>query len=259
MIHEILIVPTAGAIGGEWHPGAWSGVMHEVDIVDGYVRALCDELDLQRIRHRTLPTRNQPGIPYESRHEHIEDNQLVLHCRIGWDDRPVMRPNWSHVTFGRGASNKLARIVSDALGTWGRCYVFGHESRNPTRDTETPLLNVAGAPALEIVPFAINGHEAGEYARRLRTLGRDLAWAIHEYIGEQACTGRPAGALQEPPKAPSKLLDSVSTGIPSWVLDPETTPLGLESPTAAARPSPSQPKASPGRSNAGQTKQKTRG
>lgn len=254
MIHQILIVPSAGACGERWSAGFRAGVLHETEVVDGYVRALCDELELRRIRYRVMPTRTLPGIPPELRHEHVEENDLVLSCRLGWETRSQTRPNWSQVTFGKGASNKLARIVSDAIGTWGRCYVYGHESRNPIRDPNDALLNVPGARGLEVVPFAINGDGALEYARRLKALGRDLAWAIHEYIGEEACTGRPAGSLQAPPKAPERSYEA-SSGIPAWVLDPTATPPGLEVPIAAkaARSPQSQ---SNGRSNASQTRQK---
>lgn len=235
-----------------------SGVLHETDIVDAYVAALSDELELRRIRHRIMPTRSVPGVAPADRHRQIEPNDLVLSCRVGWENRPQMRANWSQVIFGMGASNKLARIVSDALGTWGRCYVFGHESRNPVRDPVDALLNVPGSRGLEVIPFAINGTGAIEYAKRLKTLGRDLAWAIHEYLGEEACTGKAAGSLQAPPKAADKVLTEVSTGLPTWVLDPEITPAGLESPLAVTA-SQSQLKASNARGNAGQTKQKTRG
>jgi hypothetical protein len=234
-----------------------SGVLHEADIVDAYVASLCDELELRRIRYRVMSTRTLPGIAPDLRHEDLAANDLVLSCRVGWETRAQMRPNWSQVIFGTGASNKLARIVTDALGTWGRCYVYGHESRNPVRDPQCQLLNVPGTRGLEVVPFAINADGAHEYARRLRALGRDLAWAIHEYIGEEACTGKAAGHLQAPPKTADKMHTEVSTGLPSWVLDPDAMPLGLESPLAA-KASRSQPQDLNARSNSGQRKQKNK-
>ncbi len=221
MIHEVLIVPGVGYCGDDgFDPGHRCRAMHEFSILEGFVRDLSDRLEYQRIRHRVLPVTNSPGIPVAQRPDHLEENQVVVNVRLGWD--PPNAPglhNWSMVRHGDGASVKLARTVTDAIGQWGRCYFFGHQTRNPQRDKKDPLLNKPGTAGLKIVPFAINGPKAWEYARKLKALAESLGWALGEYLGEDACTGKPYQGTQPAPSMAPKPSPVLSfAGLPEWVL-----------------------------------------
>jgi hypothetical protein len=200
MIHEVLIIPGCGHTddSGDWTPGHRHGPLHEVDIVDNYVAALCDELELSRVRYRVMETRRSPGIPLSKRPEYLEPRQLVLHCRLSWDENaPLMAPNGSTVSYSQPSSAKLARIVGESVGQWGKCYVHGHESRNPRR-VEDPLLSVPGTFALTVQPFALNGRGAVEYARRFRSLGTALGWSITEYLAGRASLSKAYTGLRPP-------------------------------------------------------------
>lgn len=220
MIHEVLIVPGAGYGGDEgYDPGHRSGALHEYDLLKRLVADLSDQLELQRIRHQVLPVMASPGIPVSERPQHFQPNQLVCNLRLGWEsrNRPDL-PNWSQVTYGAGTSVRLAKIVTDAVGQWGRCYVHGHQTRNPVRNTRNATLNVAETAGMLVVPFAVNGRQAHEYGRRLKALAESLAWAFDEYLGEDARLGKAYGGLSHaaPPKP---ALSHTWAGLPEWVLE----------------------------------------
>lgn len=198
------------------------GANFEAEILERFTRDLCDMLELQRIRHKVLPVLTSPGVSVEERPKLFEQNQLVINIRLGWETRartpekpPI--PNWSQVTYGAGTSVRLARIVTDAVGQWGRCHVFGHQTRNPTKNNREPLLNVDGTAGMLVVPYAINGRQANEYGRRLRSLAESLAWAFSEYLGDDACTGKPFGGITAP-KTDVPAQTWSWAGLPEWVL-----------------------------------------
>lgn len=227
-IHEILIVPAYGAGGHEgWLTGATWGHVHEVDIVDSYVATLCEELERRRMRFSVMPTRKMPGIAIDDRPKHVNKNQLVIHCRAGWEERQEVRTrNSSQVVFGAHVLIKLPRILSEVLGNWGQLYTHGHEERKPSRDRHSPLLNVEDVPAVEIFPFCVNGPNIDVYAKRYRELGHDIAWGLQEFLGDQVCTGKPAGRLEQVTKKDVNYLPD--TGLPAWLFSEQMFDIDYE-------------------------------
>ncbi len=219
MIHEVLIAPGIGYCGTEdYDPGHMSGAVHEFSVLDSFVRDLCDHLDLGRIRHKVLPVMTSPGVPVAERASLFEPNQLVVNLRLGWERRGTAVPNWSSVAYGGGTSVRFAKIVTDAVGQWGRCYVHGHQTRNPVKNKREPLLNAPETAGMLVTPYAINGRQAIEYGRRLRALAESLAWAFSEYLGDDACTGKPGSGMHVPPSMEMKPSHSYTwTGLPEWV------------------------------------------
>jgi hypothetical protein len=218
LIHEVLLAPGCG-YGGDagFDPGHRCRTMHEFNILDGFVRDLCDAMELQRIRHKVLPVLNSPGIEPDERWKHFEANQLVVNLRLGWDPpSSAGTNNWSQVQHGDFASVKLARTLTDAVGQWGRCHVYGHQTRNPRRDRKDPLLNREETAGVRIIPFALNGPRAWEYATRLKSLAQGLVWAFKEYLGDDACSGKPFKGMEAPP-TPSPT-GGTFAGLPEWVL-----------------------------------------
>lgn len=217
-----MIVPGVGYFGNEgFDPGYKLGTVHEFDVVDSFVRNLCDCLELGRVRHQVLPVMTSPGIEKAERPKFLQPNQLVINVKLGWETRTKANlPNWSSVQYGSGASVRLAKIMTDALGQWGRCYVHGHQARNPSRNERNPLLNAVDTAGVQLIPYAINGRQALEYGRRLKPLAESLAWAIGEYLGDDACTGKPfTGLKQATPETLAVPAHSHTwTGLPEWVL-----------------------------------------
>lgn len=187
-IHEVLIAPAAGYLSaaGKYTLGLSVDNMTEVSIVDKYCRGITDALDDSGVRNRTLPVRKPPGIKEGERHHGIMPNTLILHCRIGWCDKPPSkRPlyNKSRIFQGAGDYGELPELISETMAHWGQIYVIhGHQGCNPVVCDEDPLLKVEGTAGLRLEPFILNGPAAEQYCGKLEELGRDLGRTIADFI-----------------------------------------------------------------------------
>ncbi len=181
-IHEIIIVPAAGHAGqGTYSRGHTLKTLAEVDIVDGYLKRLLDELDISSVRHRVMPTRRAPGVPETERYTLKNDHALHLTCAVGWDTSKSQRceTNISMVSFGPDVPQKLAAGLVEVLGQWGSLYVHGHRRANAYQ---------TDVPGLRVEPFRLNGPHAMQYASKLDQLGRDIGrfiadWCIEKNTG----------------------------------------------------------------------------
>ena len=200
-IHQVLLIPAYGhsTDTGEFDRGRVHDGIAEVDVIDGYMPALMDELDCESIRFRTLETRSRPGVKEKDRPLAVESLSLVVVCGAGWLDKKVVKgKNVSTVTFGQKSSFQLADEVAEAIGQWGACYVFGHKTANPREDNESKLLNVEDTKAVLVEPFGINGPDVREYMKKLDQLGVCIARAIADHLHSrgQAKTHSPLAIVQ---------------------------------------------------------------
>ncbi len=184
-IHSVLIVPDHGHGGtGRYDRGRSIGPFSELDVVNGYVPNLLDELDHDGIRVDIMPTAASPGVPVSHRAGRIETNQLVLHCCAGWGDfgdRAHTVKNITRVFFGLDGSKEIAEEMSEAASEWGQCYVFGHRTANPVRKDD-PVIQVAGSVGIRVEPFMLDGPDASTYLAHLPRLGTALGRAVSNYL-----------------------------------------------------------------------------
>lgn len=185
-MHQVLVVPGRGHSDDEglFDLGRCIGRYSELDVIDGYVSSLVDELENDGIRYQVLPTRQRPGIRAGERFLHVEQFTLVLHLCAGWAEGDAPAKNASSVFFGggTGGARDLAEALSDAMGDWGQCYVFGHRTTKPGRLKTDTLLGVPDTIAARVEPFALNGADVEEYMRRLPALGEALGRAVSGFL-----------------------------------------------------------------------------
>lgn len=183
-VHSVLIVPGYGhsdSFGG-YDRGQVVGRYCELDVVDGYLEPLCDELDSDGVRFEVMDTRSRPGVPAGKRAAKIEGHRLVLHLCAGFDKDPPQAKNLSRVFYRNTGSKDIAEEIAESVSEWGQCFVFGHRTANPSQQSEDPLLDVPNTLAVRIEPFILNGPDADEYMRRLPQLGICLARAVAGYL-----------------------------------------------------------------------------
>lgn len=186
IIHEVVISPAAGhSVAGSYSRGHELENVCELDIVDRYVRSMCDELDHAAIRHRILPVRTPPGISEGTRHEAVLPNCLLLDCRLGWCDKPPSKrgANKSRIFMGQGAVSEMACLIGEAMAHWGHIYIsHDHRGANPIVDQDSPMLTTKGVLGLRLEPFVLNGPDAKTYCTKLEELGRDIGRTIADYM-----------------------------------------------------------------------------
>jgi len=183
-IHTVYIVPAFGHSDalGAYTRGQAFGRYCEMDVVDGYLHTLTEELDSDGIRFEVMPTRRAPGVVEPLRYRHVEPHSLVLHLCSGVTDKAPHAKNISHVYHGGGPSKDIALEISDAVFEWGQCTVFGHRKANPCEHKNDPLLTAPGALGVRIEPFLLNGPDAGDYMTRLANLGVCIGRAVSSYL-----------------------------------------------------------------------------
>lgn len=185
-IHSVLIVPDLGHGGPSCYDrGRSIGRFAELDVIDGYVPALAEELDHDGVRVEVMPTRSSPGVPHATRAGRVEPNQLVIHCCSGWGelaDKPQVVKNITRVFFGETGSKELAEEVSEAASEWGQCFVFGHRTANPHGRKADPVIHVKGSVGIRLEPFMLDGPDANTYLAQLPRLGVAVGRAISNYL-----------------------------------------------------------------------------
>lgn len=183
--HEVLIVPAFGHADahGCYNQGLHIGAYSELDVIDAYLPNLVEELETDGIRYRVLPTRSRPGVPEDRRHLHVERFQLVLHLGVGvYAGRSPPAKNISAVYFGTPLAKDIAKEISEALCTWGQCYVWGHRNSRPEPLKTDPVINADDTLGVKIEPFMLNGPDAKEYLARLPELGTAIGRAVSSYL-----------------------------------------------------------------------------
>jgi hypothetical protein len=194
-VHQVVLVPGYGhsSDSGEYERGRVAGALAEVDIINGYLPSLMDELDIEDIRWTILDTRTRPGVRTAARPAAVEPFSLVVHCLAGWSDKTIKNgKNHTQVAYSQESSFQLADELAESIGQWGHCWAHGHKTANP-RKVEDALLSVAETKAVAIEPFLLNGPDVDAYVRRLDELGVVVARAIAEHLKtrSQAIRGRP--------------------------------------------------------------------
>jgi hypothetical protein len=191
-IHSVLIVPGFGhsANDGTYDRGRAFGRYCELDVVDGYLPNLVEELDIDGIRFEVLPTRSRPGIIVKARERFVTPNHMVLHLGGGWFEGAGTRrgeklappANASAIYYGTSESRHLAKELTEALQSWGQCYVWGHKCAKSELDKDDLLLTREETLAARVEPFHLNGPDVEAYMERLPQLGTALGRAISGYL-----------------------------------------------------------------------------
>ena len=193
-INQILLIPGAGHSDdfGQYHRGASTERIAEVDVVDSYVQTLADILDEYQIRHEVLPTRKPPGIPAAARLSTNESNTLKMELSVGFFivgryGKPRER-NETIVEYSGEFIRPIAEMMCESLSEYGRCCSYGHRTCNP-------ILNKDLAEGcIRVKPFAINGPDVDVFAEHAPAMGKGLGLAIVEAlrVSGEASRGAPA-------------------------------------------------------------------
>lgn len=182
--HAVLIIPSLGHtdLAGRFTRGRLAGNINELDVIDGYVEALVQELEESNIRVEVMDTRSRPGIPMALRHTKIEKHRMVLHCCGGANEGEPSSKNYSMIACGPRNSFAIATAINEAVEDWGSCYVFEHKAAKIAMKHADPVINVEDTIGVRIEPFQINGPKADVYAGKLRQLGVAIAAAVVGYL-----------------------------------------------------------------------------
>lgn len=167
-IHELILIPGAGHAGrGIYERGHQVDAYAEVDLVDLYARTIREELDNSLIRYRMVNTRKAPGTPHTQRFDDVFPHCLAVQLTVGWKASKKATPlhNCSTISAHPSTPGRLVEQLADCLRHWGGLYVHGHRCVEPATQEEF---------GMTIAPFQINGRHAGEYAKHLDKLGRDI-------------------------------------------------------------------------------------
>lgn len=182
--HSVVIVPDYGhsAPDGSYDRGLVCGRYSELDVIDGYLPTLIEELDIDGIRFEVMNTRSPPGVAHDKRHTLIEPHSLVLHLGCGrFDGKAMPSKNISCVYFG-GDGRVHAKELSEALFTWGQCYVYGHRAARPEPMKADRVINAEGAAGIRIEPFMLDGPDTDVYLSRLAELGTAIGRAVSSHL-----------------------------------------------------------------------------
>ena len=181
--HSVLVVPAHGHCDadGRYDHGRRYGRFSQMDVVDGYMHSLIDELDGDGVRHEVMPTRTHPGVCAQDRPRFVEANHLVLHLCAGFSQDPPKTKNMTSVYYGSPQARDIAEEISEAIAEWGHCYVWGHKTANPQLSSD-PLLQVKGSLGVRIEPFVLNGPDSDLYLAKLPQLGTCIGRALVGYL-----------------------------------------------------------------------------
>jgi len=179
---NLIIIPSAGHSddSGKFTRGYVVDTTSEVDVVDSYSRTLMETLEEYGVNFDVMSTRTAPGTMQSRRHLEISKNSLAIELSVGYFETNIKR-NRSDVFYYNDESKKLADMLADTLGDWGRNSSFGH-SRGSPKKLKTPILSVEGAMAVKVAPFAINGPHYEDYLPTAASLGHSLGMALVEFM-----------------------------------------------------------------------------
>jgi N-acetylmuramoyl-L-alanine amidase len=179
MINSIIIDPGHGYIPQmgyqRGHAVNW---ISESDIIDLYVPGIIEELELERLRYKVLPTRKHPGMTLEEKKKEIIESSLVISCHVGLkENEPV---NGSRVLYNNAHSKELAQKLSRVCHQWGKAVNWLHANLGIKR-TSGPLLDIFHATVVELEPFQIDFPDIRSYTEGLDRLGHQIGRLVAEY------------------------------------------------------------------------------
>lgn len=184
LIHRVTLIPAFGHGAAQPRGNLYAGTC-EKDIVDTYLKSLEDELDVENVRHWTMPTHVGTGMTLDERLDMIEANDLVVILGCGWDESEVATvSNRTTTSYAQKPSCKVAAELGTAIGQWGVCYRHGHKARTPVL-RKNPLMAVPDTYGVMLEPFELDGPGMREYTRRLDELGIVIARTIGDIIRRQ--------------------------------------------------------------------------
>lgn len=179
-INSILLIPGAGwsDATGRFSRGATVDAIAEVDVVDLYLGPLYDYLEECNVRVEILPTRKTPGVSEDARLllEYPGTVQIDLRCGLTRWDGEKRKHNESIVFYSGRHVRRMADRIAEGLGEWGRCSSFGHREGDAREFDAAP-------GSIRILPFCLNGPDAQAYLSRLDALGKELGYAVVQYLG----------------------------------------------------------------------------
>ncbi len=173
-VNQVVVIP-------EFYSGKGYGrIFEKVSEFDGmisYLHTLCDALDDDGIRY-TMYNEADPILPHT----------LLIHASIGWFEpnkkgpKKCISSNISTLSYGKG-STTLAKLFSEAMSDWGKCYVdFHHKTAEPKSEPKSTYLNYENTFSVSVSPFMVNAPNAEKYVEHAPVLGKMLANCIHEFV-----------------------------------------------------------------------------
>lgn len=175
---HVTVIPSAGHSddSGKYTRGRSVDTTSEVDIVDQYTRTVSETLEEYGISFKVMETRKAPGVKESERPSRVDSNSMVLELAVGWFETNPKK-NRSEIYYYSKKSKKLAAMVADAIGDWGRCTSYEHVTCCP-KEAVTKI----GNDGIRVEPFALNGPNYADYLPRMASLGRALAMSVIEFI-----------------------------------------------------------------------------
>lgn len=187
-LHQVTLIPGYGHVTetGEFDMGERVGTSTQMDVMHDYMAAIKDNLELHRIRYNAMEVGLNQKIPHEDRYRLIDPNTLVLHLCCGWFDQKTnseRQHNQSSIYYANSDSSQFAKEISEVLGDWGQCLVYGHRAAIPKllKTKGHKILKSEQCVSVRIEPFATNGPHADIYLDNLDNLGMQIALAVSNY------------------------------------------------------------------------------
>jgi len=179
---HVTIIPAAGHSDdeGKYTRGRYVDTISEVEIVDQYSRTLCEILEEYGVSHSVMDTRRAPGVKESERLGSVRQGSIFVGLGVGWFDN-LLKRNRSEVFYVTPESRKLAAMVGETVGDWGRCSSYKHVAGNP-KELRNGFLRVSGPVGILLEPFALNGPHYCDYLPMLGSLGRYVGMTIIEYM-----------------------------------------------------------------------------
>ncbi len=175
-INQVVLVPGVPRVGDHGHT---FGHYSEKEAIYEYVESTLEHLEEDRVAASIHET---GGL--------IMPNTLLVHCFLGWEKpNSKAKSNIATIGFQGTEALPLANMLCESLSEWGKSYVdYHHKTANPRPEDQSPEGNLPGTIGVFIRPFKLNGMQIDTYMRNADTLGRTIAYCVHEFIlgrGEQ--------------------------------------------------------------------------
>lgn len=164
---------------GQYDHGHVTGKLTEVDVIDGYGRALMDELDLEAVRFELVPTRKAPGTKEKLRYSEPPDGKLIVSLHAGVAGPADMIH--SKVRYSIPAGNDIAKTLERVCGDWGKSHEKWFASGGAIHDASLPQDKLV----LVIEPMTINSVRSFDLSAHLDDLGMRLGRALGSWMKSQ--------------------------------------------------------------------------
>lgn len=197
MITRILIDPGHGFCdeNGKADRGCAVAALSELDVINGYMPALIEQLEMESLRADVLETRKAPGLKPLDRALKADNTTIVVSLHCGWKptlndsngsfnaQKPSMSAlNGSKALFNSPEAKELAQILARECYEWGKQVNAVHDNLG-AKKSDDGILAAKNCIAVEIQPFMLNGNAEMNYADPmvLERLGMRLGMAIARY------------------------------------------------------------------------------